>query len=126
MGNGLFTLSVLAKTDIALTGVTFSINSGATNGEEHISRMRDPVFGARQNLEVQLSGQASDLRLQLVDATGGRISDTVALERIAEGSYLAVLTPQAERFRILVTGADGSAWPFERMYPVLFRAQPPK
>jgi hypothetical protein len=125
-GTGLFVLSVLARTDIALTGVTFSTNRGATNGEEQISRMRDPLLGVRQDLEVQLSGQVSRLRLQLVDASGGPISDMGALDRTAEGSYLTRLTPQAERFRILVTGADASAWPFERMYPVLFRAQPPK
>jgi hypothetical protein len=80
-GRGLFVLSVLAKADIALTGATFSMNRGAANGEKPMSRMRDPLFGVQQDLEVQLAGQVSHVRLQLVDATGERVSDMGALER---------------------------------------------
>jgi len=125
-GRGLFVLSVLARADTALTGVTFSINPGAANGEEPMSRMRNPLFGVQQDVEVHLTGQVSHLSLQLVDAAGDRVSDVGALERTAEGFYQASLTPQSERFRILVTGTDASAWPFERVYPILFRALPPK
>jgi hypothetical protein len=125
-GRGLFVLSVLATADIALTGVTFSISRGAANGEDPMSRMRNPLFGVRQDLELQLTGEVSHVRLQLVNATGDRVSDIGALERNAEGLYLTSLTPQAERFRILVTGTDASARPFERMYPALFQTQPPK
>ncbi len=125
-GRGLFVLSVLAKADTALTGVAFSVSRGAVNGEEPMPRMKSPLFGVRQDVEVRLTGQVSDLKLQLVDATGDRVSDIGALERTEEGLYLASLTPQAQRFRVLVTGAGPSAWPFERMYPVLFQAQPPK
>jgi hypothetical protein len=88
--------------------------------------MRNPLFGVPQDLDVQLGGEVSRVRLQLVDATGNRVSEMGPLERTAEGHYLTSLTPQAERFRILVTGTDASAWPFERMYPALFRAEPPK
>ena len=125
-GNGLFVLSVLTKADTALTAVAFSLSRGAANGEEPMPRMKSPLFGVRQDVEVRLTGQASDLKLQLVDATGDRVSDAGALERIKEGLYLASLTPQAQRFRVLVTGAGPSAAPFARMYPVLFQAQPPK
>ena len=125
-GKGLFVLSVLASADTALTGVTYSRSRGAANEEGHTSRMGTPLLGVQQEVEVHLTGQISQPRLQLVDATGNRVSDTGVLERTAECVYRTSLTPQAERFRILVTGADGSAWPFERMSPVLFRAEPPK
>ena len=123
-GTGLFVLSVLAKAEIGLTRVTFPPISDPSKEEEHTSRINAPLFGVRQNLEIQLSGHVSGPRLQLVDAAGGRISDIEALDPIAEGAYRTTVTPQVERFRILVTGTDTSARPFQRMYPVLFRAQP--
>lgn len=125
-GNGLFVLSVLTKADTAVTAVAFSLSRSAASGEEPMPRMKNPLFGVRQDVEVRLTGEASDLKLQLVDASGDRVSDIAALERIGEGLYLASLTPQAQRFRVLVTGTGPSALPFARMYPVLFQAQPPK
>jgi len=125
-GTGLFVLSVLAKADIALTGVTFSARRDPSKEEQRISGLHKPLLGVRQELEVQLSGRVSHLSAQLVDATGGRISDMEAPDQVAEGDYRTSLTSQVERYRILVTGADALAWPFQRMYPVLFRAQPDK
>ncbi|MBZ5581633.1 MAG: hypothetical protein LAQ30_05400 [Acidobacteriia bacterium] len=124
-GRGLFVLSVLARADTALTGVAFSVNRDAVNGED-VTWMKSPLFGVRQDVEVRLTGQVSDLKLQLVDTTGDRVSDIAALARAGEGLYLTSLTPQAQRFRVLVTGAGPSAWRFERMHPVLFQAQPRK
>jgi hypothetical protein len=117
-GSGLFVLSVLAKADIALTGVTFSI--------AHDTPARIPILGVKQDVQIQLAGDASDVRVQLVDATGGPLSGMRPLERIAEGVYRTSLTPQVERFRLRMSGTAASAQPFERMYPVLFRALPPK
>jgi len=124
-GRGLFVLSVLAKADTALTGVAFSVSRGA-GAEEARPRVKNPLLGVRQDMEVRLAGQVSDAKLQLVDATGDRVSEIVALERTGEGVYLASLTPRVQSFRILVTGTGPLASPFERMYPVLFQAQPPK
>ena len=123
-GTGLFVLSVLAKTDTALAGVSFTANRGAANAEEPAPRLKSPLFRARQDVEVRLTGQVADLKLQLVAATGDRASEIMPLERIAEGLYLASVTPQVQRFRILITGFAPSPWPFQRMSPVLFQAQP--
>jgi hypothetical protein len=125
-GQGLFVLSLLTKSNLALTGVAFSPPRGAVNEEEPPLRTIAPLFGARQDVEVRLKGEVSDLRLQLVDATGERVSDIVPLERTGEGVYLGSVVPQAQRFRLLVTGVGPMARPFERMHPVLFQAQPPK
>jgi len=125
-GTGLFVLSVLAKADIALTRVAFFVRGYPSKEEEHISRLRDPLLGVRQDLEIQLSGQISHPSVHLVDATGGRILDMEAPEQVAEGVYRTSLASQAERYRILVTGDDASARPFQRMSPVLFHAQPAK
>jgi len=123
-GTGLFVVSILARADIGLTRVAFPPNSDPLKEKEYLRRLNTPLFGVRQNVEIQLSGHVSGLRLQLVDAAGDRISDMEALEPIAEGAYRTTITPQVERFRILVTGTDASARPFQRMYPVLYRAQP--
>ena len=125
-GQGLFVLSLLTKSNTALTGVAFSAPRGTVNVEEPAPRTITPLFRVRQDVEVRLTGQVSELRLQLVDATGERVSDIVPLERTGEGVYLGSVVPQAQRFRLLVTGVGPSAWPFERMHPVLFQAQPPK
>ena len=122
-GTGLFVVSVLAKTDLSLTSVGFFTNSETSNGEERSKRLDTPILGAQQYVEARLSGQLADLKLQLVDAAGARISGAEVQESIAEGRYRTSVTPAVERFRVLATGTDASAWPFQRMYPVLFHAQ---
>jgi hypothetical protein len=111
-GTGLFVLSVLAKADTKLTGVRFSTPS--------------PLLGVPQNVELHLAGQISQPVLQLIDATGNPLSGTGALEETAAGVYSASIAPQAQRFRILITGVDSQALPFQRTWPTLFKAQPPK
>jgi hypothetical protein len=63
------------------------------------------------------------VKLQLIDAAGDPISGATALEATGEGSLLYHLTPPVERFRVLVTGTDESALPFQRVQPVLFRVK---
>jgi hypothetical protein len=111
-GTGLFVLSVLAKAATKLSRAAFSTAS--------------PLLGVRQNVEIHLAGQISHPALQLIDATGNPLSEAGPLEQTAAGVYQASITPQAERFRILVTGVDASALSFQRVYPILFKAQPPK
>jgi hypothetical protein len=101
-GTGLFVVSVLAKTNISLARVTFSTGS----------------------VEARLFGQVSGVRMQLVDAGGGPIGDPGETEPSTEGAYRMNFTPQAGRFRVLVTGADSTARPFQRTYPILFQPQP--
>jgi hypothetical protein len=105
-GTGLFVLSVLAKSNTKLSGVT--------------------LFGVPQNVEVHLAGQFSQLRLQLIDAAGNPLWEAAPLEQTTAGSYQISITPQAERFRLLVSGIDASALPFQRVYPILFQSHPPK
>ncbi|MBS1854152.1 MAG: hypothetical protein JST11_02210 [Acidobacteria bacterium] len=101
-GSGLFVASVLAKADIALSGVS----------------------AAGGNVEARLGGGVRDVQFQLVDAAGDPASGAVSVEPGESGVYRAPLAPRSERFRLLVRGIDGAALPFERTYPVLFRATP--
>jgi hypothetical protein len=97
-GTGLFVLSVLASSDIRLTSATVS----------------------ETGIQFHVTGEASHVAVRLVDAAGGRLSDPVTPELAAEGVYRNRIELQSGRFRILVTGDDADAWPFQRMYPVLF------
>jgi len=115
-GSGLFIVSVLAKSDVAIQKVAFSLEGGRSA----------PLPGVRQDLEAWISGEASNLRFQVVDAAGAGISVAAAMERAGDRTYRGFMTTQAPRFRILVMGRDASGWPFQRMYPVLFHATPPK
>lgn len=109
-GTGLFVLSVHAKSEIALAAVEF------TEEQEPLSR---------RALNFRVSGPVARLGVQLVDASGGRLSDPQAPESTADRGYRTTVASPAERYRILVTGEDAAAWPFQRMWPVLFRANQP-
>ena len=107
-GTGLFVLSVAAKTDIGIGGVSFS--------------ERD----TRQTLEAHVGGEVSNIRFHLAGPGGELISDLGAAEPIEAGTYRIDMTPPTERFRIVVTGTDVMAHPFQRTYPNLLRAERPK
>ena len=87
-----------------LTGVTLS------KGDPH-----------SQKVKANLRGEASDLKLQLVDAAGGVISQADAMEFPGDGELHATFSSTAQRFRVLVTGTDSTAHPFQRMHPILFK-----
>jgi hypothetical protein len=112
-GTGLFLLSVLAQSEIVFTDASFSAH-------------RSPAFGVSQSLDARISGAVSNLNLQLVDAGAAPLSDLQPLDATPDGPYRATITPRSQHLRVLVTGTDASAWPFQRMYPVLFHAAQPK
>ena len=102
-GTGLYVASVQAKADVALAGVSVSID------------------GEGRNVQGRISGEVSNVRMQLVDAAGSRISDVETMETDGEGAWRASAAPRGERFRVLVTGIDGSGRPFQRVDPVLLK-----
>jgi len=117
-GTGLFVLSVAAKTNLRLTDVSFYAMS------DDRPRLVHPLFGMPQNLEAHLTGEVSDVQLQVIGPAGDLIAGGEAIEASAKGAYRRDITPASERFRIVVTGTDANGWPFQRTDPVLFRAAP--
>jgi hypothetical protein len=97
-GTGLFIVSVLAKSEIALPGVRLSGNTALLN----------------------FRGKGAQMRLHLAGAGGEPLSDD-PLEA-TESGYRAAIVPRTERFRVSVTGVDEAGWPFQRVNPVLFRS----
>jgi hypothetical protein len=123
-GNGLFVVSVLAKTDISLGAVSFSPEPASAQPDQPPSWKSHPNSGAPHALELRLSGQVSRLAARVVDASGAPVADLKTPEKTAEGAYRTVLDSLTGRYRIVVTGEDGNAWPFQRTHPILFRTQP--
>ena len=109
-GAGLFLLSVLAKSEIVLTHAAFSTSRYAF------------ALGVPQSVNARLAGAVSNLKLQLVDAGANPLADAQPLDAAPAGEFSASVTPQWQRLRLLVTGTDAAARPFQRMYPVLFKA----
>ena len=97
-GSGLFVLSVHAKASIALTEVV-------------------PATGA---LELRVRGEVSNLRVRLVDASGGPIAELDPPEKSEDGVYRTAMPARVGRYRVVVSGDDGGAWPFQRTHPVLY------
>jgi hypothetical protein len=112
-GTGLFVLSVAAKTPIRLTEVNFSAND---------LRLDQPQLGVGQNVEANLTGDVSNVKLQVATASGERLGGMDPTEAGAEHLYRTLLTPAEERFRISISATDASGWPVLRTYPNLFRA----
>lgn len=126
-GTGLFVLSVLTKAEVSLAGVGFSEASDGSGGEgQPATPLKDPVLGVPQRLEARLGGQVSNVRFQVVGPAGDPIASLDATGPAANGTYSSTIVPSVERFRIRVTGTDAGGWPFQRTYPVLFRARQPK
>jgi hypothetical protein len=101
-GTGLFVLSGLAKPELRLTAVTVSTRA----------------------LQFHLTWQPSNLAAHLVDAAGGNLSPPDTPQKTGGAAYQTDLAPQTGRFRLVVTGEDGAAWPFQRVHPVLFSPPP--
>lgn len=103
-GTGLFVLSVLARTDLVLSGVVFS--KGDSGGLEVRGKLR---------------GEASDVKVELVDAAGSPLSKAEVIEFPGDDLLRAGFPSTAQRFRVRVTGRDGNAHPFQRTHPILFK-----
>jgi len=103
-GTGLFVLSVLARTDLRLTTVS------RLDGDAR-----------RVTVAINLQGEASDVKYQLVDAAGDVLSEAEAMEPTADGALRAVFSSTVQRFRLRVTGTDSAAYPFQRTNPILFK-----
>jgi len=106
-GSGLFVFSVMAKSSVKLSALQL---------------LAEPRVGIRRDIEVNLRGDVSDVKVQLVSAAGEPQSEA---EPAAEnGGYRLAVAPQTERFRVRILASDANGRPLERMWPVLLRAKP--
>jgi hypothetical protein len=104
-GQGLFILSVRAKTAIRLSSVRF-----VEPGGQMVAAVLGPLSDATFHVMA-----ASGETLNALPASPGE-----------DGAYRLDFTPSAERFRIMVDGTDETGRPVRRMFPNLLRFTAPQ
>ena len=124
-GTGLYVLSVQVNSSIGIHNVRFLDRSTAEQPESPASRQQ-PLLQLPDLAEIRVSGEVSNVSFQLIGPSGDPLARPESAELQDSGAYRLSFTALAERFRIVVTGLDASARPFQRTYPVLFRARPPQ
>jgi len=107
-GSGLFVFSVMAKTSVRMPAL----------------RLPDARLGVRQDVDVNVSREISDVKWQLVTEAGDPASEAQPAEALDAGGFRVVITPAIERFRVRMLATDANGRPLERISPVLFRAKP--
>jgi hypothetical protein len=108
-GTGLFILSAMARSEIRLSEVKFAAGGAAPS--------RQPRLGVKQNIEAEVDGELTDVQFQLAGAAGETLAEAATEDGVVR------VTPNAERFRVVMTARDEAGWPVRRVHPVLFRAE---
>jgi hypothetical protein len=114
-GRGLFSLIVKAKTELRLTGVSFSEGGSPLRGS--------PTPGTSLRLEVTMSGIASEVSFQFSSSTAAMVQE-LKLDREQESelrrTYAGTVTAPSVSFRLAMTGIDGQGFRFQRVQNRLF------
>ena len=109
---------VKAKTDLALTGVSFVQDGVPVRG-------RAPL-GKAVRLEAALTGQPRQVGFHFISMRAA-VLQTVEMALEQEGAmrrtYAADVTLPTTEFRVLMTGIDADGIPFQRVTPQLFIAE---
>ena len=101
---------------LRLTGTGLFVVSVAAHSTIGISDVSAPQRG---ELKVRLGGEVSNPKFHLAGPEGDRIANLPPAEPDNAGVYRFPIAPPAERFRLIVTGTDASATPFQRIWPNL-------
>lgn len=117
-GRGFFSVIVKAKTDLALTGVSFVQDGVPVRGLAPL--------GKAVRLEAALTGQPRHVGLHFISMRAA-VLQTVEMALEQEGAmrrtYAADVTLPTTEFRVLMTGIDADGIPFQRVTPQLFIAE---
>jgi len=117
-GRGLFSLIVKAKTDLRLTGVSFSDGGIQVRGS--------PEPGRQLRLEATISGITSQVAFQFSSSTAAIIQVLkLNLEQESEvrRTYAGTVTVPSVGFRLAMTGIDEQGFRFQRVQNRLFSTE---
>ena len=118
--------SALQNDRIGYVRVTTFTENTAAELANAIAQLKQQAHGRLNGLVLDLRNDPGGLLDASVDVTGEFIDGGVVVTTRGRNSdddriYRAPIARPATRFRVLVTGSDASAWPFQRIYPLLFR-----
>jgi hypothetical protein len=114
-GRGLFSLIVKGKTDLRLTGVSFSDGDSPVRGS--------PTPGRPLRVEATVSGVASQVAFQFSSSMAAIIQAlTLNLEQKSEvrRTYAGTVTAPSVGFRLAMTGIDEQGFRVQRVQNRLF------
>ena len=117
-GRGFFSVIVKAKTDLALTGVSFVQDGVPVRGL--------PALGKVVRLEAVLTGQPRQVGFHFISMRAALLQTVeMALEHedAMRRTYAADVTLPTTEFRVLMTGIDADGIPFQRVTQQLFVAE---
>jgi len=114
-GHGFSLLIVNAKTDLALTAVSFSQNGAPVAGLAPLGQL--------VRLEANVSGRPRDVDFQFISMQAAMLQTIeLALEQeaAARSTYAADVTLPKKEFHVLMSGVDSNGYPFQRVSHGLF------
>ena len=125
VGSGLFFAVVEAKSDVSLHTVRF-VQMGGRPGHEGYFPMTTPVrLNVPQMLSATVSGPGVT-GFRLINSAGQTVQpiSLTPEEGGDDREYLGSVTPTKRAFRIVVEGRDSRGYPYQRIFPPLFNAEP--
>jgi von Willebrand factor A domain-containing protein 7 len=123
VGAGLFFVVTEARSDVSLHSVQF-VQVGGRPGHEGYFPMTTPVrLNVPQMLSASVSGTGvSGFRMI---GSGGETLQPLELSANESGDeFQGPVTPTKGAFRIVVEGRDARGYPYQRIFPRLFKAIP--
>ena len=109
-GRGFFSVIVSAKTDLALSGVSFVQKGAPITGLAPL--------GKSVRLEAAVIGQPHQVGFRFISmraATLGTVELGLEHEAATRRTYAAEVTLPGTEFRVLMTGVDANGFPFQRV-----------
>jgi hypothetical protein len=124
-GSGLFFALVEAKSDVSLHSVQFVQLGGRPGHEGYFPMTAPPRLNVAQMLAASVSGSGVT-GFRVVDAANATVQslELAADENGAEGEFYGSVIPSRKDFRIVVEGRDSRGYPYQRIFPRLFHAEP--
>ena len=124
VGSGLFFAVVEAKSDVSLHSVRF-VQLGGRPGHEGYFPMTTPVrLNLPQMLQASVSGSGVT-GFRMINSGGATLQPlALAADENDQEEFQGPVIPSHKDFRIVVEGRDSRGYPYQRIFPRLFHAEP--
>ena len=107
-GSGVYEVMVQAR---RATGISrIQLASADSTGSRAV-----PTAGVEDVATLKISGTFTEIRSTLVTGEFRKLVDLPLERSDAEGSYVSRFTPDAESFRVIITGMDADGFAVQRM-----------
>jgi von Willebrand factor A domain-containing protein 7 len=127
-GTGLFFVMAQAKSSISLDCAEF-VEPGGRPGHEGLFPVKGPLHMGQQTLLLKATAPPGEMKVQIINSEGNTL-EPIEMEKIsetdAERELVRTFDLKHAAFRLAVEGHDAGGYPYQRLLPRLFQAQPPE